>query len=96
MADELECQARLDPLPIALSPHHHAEPVAVAVPAMPGMKREAAQPVKDRLAAVDFDRQRIMRPVADHHVGAGIDRRMADLGHVLQHFACRRPNDTRR
>ena len=60
-------------------------------PAMPGMEREAAEPVEHRLAAVDLDRQRIMRPVADDDVGAGVDRGMRDLAHVVEHLLAETP-----
>src|SRR5271165_3265883 len=90
VAHELESQAA-NPLPIALGPHHHAEPVAMTVPPMSGMEREAAQPIKDRLPAVEFDRQREMRAVADHDLGAGVDRRVANFAHVIQHVAADTP-----
>jgi len=51
---------------------------------MAGMERKAAEPVEDRLLLVDLDRQRKVRPVADHEVGAGVDRPVGDLPHVLE------------
>src|SRR5438105_7174346 len=59
--------------------------------AMSGMKREAAEPVKDRPAFVNLDRQRVVRPMADHDVGPGIYRGMAYLGHILQYLAAYSP-----
>src|SRR5215472_18864853 len=60
-------------------------------PAMPGVKREAAEPVKDWLTLVDLDRQRIVRAMADDEVGAGIDRSMGNLAHVLQNLPADAP-----
>ena len=56
-----------------------------------GVERETAQAVVNRFALVDLDRQRIMRAVADHHIGAGVDRRMRDLRHVIEHVLMQAP-----
>ena len=58
---------------------------------MAGRKGEIAQAVEYRPALIDFDRQQIMRPVAHHDVGAGIDRRVRDIRHVLQRIAPQPP-----
>src|SRR5437763_11736188 len=55
------------------------------------MEREAAEPVENWLAAIEFDRQRKMRPVADDDVGAGVDRAMRDLAHVSEDFLVQPP-----
>src|SRR6516164_5464883 len=52
MPNELECRT-LDPAIAPRNPRHHAEPVAVGDATVPGVKRKAAEPVEDRLAAVD-------------------------------------------
>src|SRR5579871_1390922 len=62
----------------------HADPIAVLDAAVSGMKGEAAETVVDRLAAIAFDRQREMRPVAENHIGTGVDRAMSDLPHVVE------------
>src|SRR5271169_851336 len=46
----------------------HADPIAVLDAAVPCMKGEAAQTVVDWLAAIAFDRQREMRPVAEDDI----------------------------
>src|SRR6266567_9411541 len=67
VAHETEMRRRYPGQP-DLDPRHHADPIAVLPAAMAGMEREAAEAVEDRLAAIKLDRQRIMRPVADHDV----------------------------
>ena len=32
-----------------------------------------------------------MRTVTDHHIGAGVDRRMRDLRHVIEHVLMQTP-----
>ena len=55
------------------------------------VERETAQTVVNRFALVDLDRQRIMRTVTDHHIGAGVDRRMRDLRHVIEYVLMQTP-----
>jgi hypothetical protein len=47
--------------------------------AVSGVKRKAAEPVEDRLAAIHLDRARMVRPVPHDRIGAGVDRRVGDL-----------------
>src|SRR5205823_14817662 len=87
-----EAKARLgDAAAPDLALRQHADPVAVPAAAMAGVKREAAETVEDRLAAIHLDRQRIMRAVPDHDVGAGIDRGMRDLAHIVEHLFAEPP-----
>ena len=58
---------------------------------MAGVEGEVAQPVKDRFSPIDLDRQGVVRSMTDHDIGAGVDRRMRDLGHVLQHLLAQPP-----
>ena len=44
-----------------------------------------------RLPLIHLDRQRVVRAMADHDVGAGVDRGMGDLAHVGQHFLVQPP-----
>ena len=83
--DEHEARG-LDAAATGLDPRHHADPVGMAAAAMAGVEGEAAQPVIDRPSFVDFDRQAIMRAVADDEIGAGIDGRMGDVRQVLEDF----------
>ena len=71
--------------------HHHANPVAVPAAAMTGVEGETAEAIIDWFPAIHLDRQRIVRTVADHDVGAGIDRGMADLAHIGQHLLVQPP-----
>src|SRR5437016_13388463 len=45
---------------------HHTDPVGVLAPAVAGLEAEIAKAIVDRPSLVDLDRQRIVRPVADH------------------------------
>ena len=83
--------ARCTARPSSATRRQHADPVAVLAPAVAGVEREAAEPVEDRLALVDLHRQRVMRAVADDDVGAGVDRGVRDLGHVIEHFLVQAP-----
>ncbi len=69
----------------------HTDPVTVLNAAVTGMKAKTAQAIEYRLAFVGFDRERKVRSVSHHDIGAGIDRRMRDLGHVLQHILLQSP-----
>ena len=64
---------------------------ACAAPAVAGLEAQVAEAIVDRPALVDLDRQRIVRSVAHDDVGAGVDRRPADVGHVLHRFAPEAP-----
>src|SRR5271165_4093702 len=59
--------------------------------AMARVKRKAAEPIEDRPALMDLDRQEVMGSMADHDVGPGVDRGMADLGHIVKHLAADSP-----
>ena len=76
----VECEAR-----------HHADPVAVFFSAVAGVERKTAEAVKDRPAAMHFDRQRVMRTVANHDVGTGIDGSAADVAHIGQRILTQAP-----
>ena len=53
---------------------------------MPGVEREAAEAVENRLALIHLDRAGVVRSVTHHHVGAGSDRRVGDLDLVVEHI----------
>ena len=69
----------------------HADPVAVLAAAVAGVEGKAAQAVENRLALVNLDRQRKMRAVAHDDIGAGVDRGVRDLRHVVEHFLLQAP-----
>jgi hypothetical protein len=46
---------------------------------------EVAETMEDRLAPIDLDPAEDVRVVADHDVGAAVDRRPAELPLVLVH-----------
>ena len=68
-----------------------ADPSDMFAAEMAGRKGQIAEAIKDRPAVIDFDRQQIVRPMAHDHIGARIDRRVRDIGHVLQRIAPKPP-----
>jgi len=58
---------------------HKPDPVLVFASAVAGVEGQIAETVKDGPAAVELDRQRIMRTVADDDVGACLDCRMGAI-----------------
>src|SRR6202171_6196973 len=71
--------------------HQKTDPARVPAAEMAGREGEIAQAIEDRLALIHFDRQWIMRSVTDDDVGAGIDRGLGNVGHVLQRLAAKPP-----
>ena len=91
MTHELERRAG-DLASVERDARHLPDPVADGNAAeMACMEREAAQTVVNRLAFIDLNRQRIVRTMADHDVGAGIDRGVRDLRHVIEHVLMQAP-----